>query len=427
MKDIISIDQRITNTLLLNASFIDNLGLMHGKMGIATYFFHLARQTGNAIYEDYAGELIDEIYEEINLETSLDFENGLAGIGWGIEYLVQNGFMEADTDEVLEDFDHKLFQKLIYNTLTDIGLLKGLVGTGAYFLKRVQNPYNNPDTIPMLTNKQTLIHLIDELDRQLTDGQIVKLLNGETEKTTGSHTEEQAWDNSTSLPTEENFSNLQTLKTSNQPAKQNFDLLWDYPVLIAFLAELHELNIFNWKVEKMLCRLLEPLQNKCNYPELQSCRLILVFALEYMFSKANRAGNSEEYTIQTEAFKRLIENAPQWIDELLVGITREMLMAKIPVQKANLRYGSTGIAWLYNQLFLMTNNCHYQEEAEWWKQKTFENNISDNGFAGFTFENEVNALGIVEGLAGIGLLITLNNNTHQPISNNSQTLKRQQP
>jgi lantibiotic modifying enzyme len=81
--------QRITNTLLLNASFIDNLGLMHGKMGIAIYFFHLARETKNQIYEDYAGELIDEIYDEISTTTTLDFENGLAGIGWGIEYLVQ--------------------------------------------------------------------------------------------------------------------------------------------------------------------------------------------------------------------------------------------------------------------------------------------------------------------------------------------------
>lgn len=39
--------QRITNTLLLNASFIDNLVLMHSKMGIAIYFFYLARETKN--------------------------------------------------------------------------------------------------------------------------------------------------------------------------------------------------------------------------------------------------------------------------------------------------------------------------------------------------------------------------------------------
>jgi lantibiotic modifying enzyme len=367
MKSTISTDQRIINALLLNASFIDNLGLMHGKMGIAIYFFHLARQTGNTIYEDYAGELLDEIYEEITLETPLDFENGLAGIGWGIEYLMQNGFIDADTDEVLEDFDHKLFQKLIYNATGNIGLLKGLIGLGAYFLKRVQNRYNNPDSISILTNKQTLIYLIDELDRQL-DG------------------------------------NIQTLKPSNLQTKQAFDLLWDYPVLITFMAELHELNIFNWKVEKILCRLLEPLQNKCNYPELQSCRLILVFALKYMLSKTNRVGNIEAQTIQTKAFNQLIESASQWIDELLDSITREMLLTEIPSLDTTLHYGATGIAWVYNQLFLITKNSYNKEEAKWWQQKKFENNISDNGFAGFSFQNDENSFGMLEGLAGIGLL-----------------------
>ena len=93
--------EHITNNLLLNASFIDNLGLLHGKMEISICFFHLARQTGNKTYEDFAGELIDEVYEEITADTPLDFESGLAGIGWGIEYFAQNGFIEADTNEVL--------------------------------------------------------------------------------------------------------------------------------------------------------------------------------------------------------------------------------------------------------------------------------------------------------------------------------------
>lgn len=101
--------KKVTDFLLLNASFIENLGLLHGKMGVSIYFFHLARKTKNTNYEDYAKELIDEIYEEISNETPACFENGLAGIGSGIEYLVQNHFMEAETDEVLEDLDEALF------------------------------------------------------------------------------------------------------------------------------------------------------------------------------------------------------------------------------------------------------------------------------------------------------------------------------
>ena len=49
--------RRIANVLLLNASFIDNPGLLNGKMGIAIFFYHYSRYTKNKIYEDYAGEL----------------------------------------------------------------------------------------------------------------------------------------------------------------------------------------------------------------------------------------------------------------------------------------------------------------------------------------------------------------------------------
>jgi len=167
--------QRITNTLLLNASFIDNLGLMHGKMGIAIYFFHLARETKNQIYEDYAGELIDEIYEEISIKTPCDFENGLAGIGWGIEYLVQQGFVEADTDEVFESIENQLQSSL--NQFQGIGLLNGLTGLGAYYLKRLQNTTSSDEKATTPLNKQMLVKLINELEQRINSDRIATLIN----------------------------------------------------------------------------------------------------------------------------------------------------------------------------------------------------------------------------------------------------------
>jgi hypothetical protein len=47
--------QRVINALLLHSSFSENLGLFNGKMGISIAFFHLFRQTGNELYENYAG------------------------------------------------------------------------------------------------------------------------------------------------------------------------------------------------------------------------------------------------------------------------------------------------------------------------------------------------------------------------------------
>jgi hypothetical protein len=112
----ISVEKRldlIANVLLINASFIENPGLLNGKMGIAIFFYHYAKYPGKKIYEEYACALIDEIYEEIDLKTPVDFANGLIGIGWGINYLIQNGYVEADTDEIMEDINKTVFQKIL--------------------------------------------------------------------------------------------------------------------------------------------------------------------------------------------------------------------------------------------------------------------------------------------------------------------------
>ncbi len=158
--------QRIANVLLLNASFIDNPGLLNGKMGIAIFFYNYSRYSENKIYEDYAGELVDEIYEEINTSTPVNFENGLTGIGWGIEYLVKNGFVQADTDEALEEVDNIVYRNSLYRPfLLESG--KDLFGYGLYFLARLRGKGYDDNNIKTLFKKQHLIYLTDDCERIL--------------------------------------------------------------------------------------------------------------------------------------------------------------------------------------------------------------------------------------------------------------------
>ena len=103
---------KVAGQLLLNAYFINNSGIAKGKLGIAIFMYHYARYNGSRLYEEFADNLIDEISEGINTSTPLDFENGLTGIGWGISYLVRNGFIEGDIDEILEEIDITLSHKL---------------------------------------------------------------------------------------------------------------------------------------------------------------------------------------------------------------------------------------------------------------------------------------------------------------------------
>lgn len=158
--------RRIANVLLLNASFIDNLGLLNGKMGIAIFFYHYSRYTHNKIFDEYAGELLDEIYEEINATTPVNFENGLTGIGWGIEYLVKNKYVQADTDEALEEIDNLIYRIRLQSPL----LIKDgndMFGYGLYYIMRLVNHKIDDNNLDTLIKKYHLIFLSDECERIL--------------------------------------------------------------------------------------------------------------------------------------------------------------------------------------------------------------------------------------------------------------------
>ena len=77
--------------LIINSSFVEDCGLFHGRMGFVLFFAHLARTSQNPLYENFSEKLLMEIFEGLHKESSISLESGLCGIGWGVEYLVQNG------------------------------------------------------------------------------------------------------------------------------------------------------------------------------------------------------------------------------------------------------------------------------------------------------------------------------------------------
>ena len=154
--------RRIANTLILNTSEVRTMGLPDGKMGVAVFLFYYARFIDNR-YEEYADQLIEELTGEIQKIRQPNYADGLAGVGAGIEHLIQHGFIEGDSNEVLEDFD-----KLIHHTVSyfsgRIDIRNGITGYGKYYNIRLNNPNNykknNPHTEPV---KEHLIRIVDLL------------------------------------------------------------------------------------------------------------------------------------------------------------------------------------------------------------------------------------------------------------------------
>jgi hypothetical protein len=175
--------QRIARYLMLHGSFTENIGLLTGKTGIAIFFYHYARYTGKRIYNDFAGELIDEIYKEIHVNTPLNFNDGLCGIAWGIEYMIRNKFIDADPDEVLEELDKKIMEWDVRH-IRDYSLKTGLAGIACYIVSRMVNRKKEYTIIPpdyicdlveaLKRNKENansaLIDALDQIVKKQNDG-----------------------------------------------------------------------------------------------------------------------------------------------------------------------------------------------------------------------------------------------------------------
>lgn len=101
---------RLLPCLLINYPYASGNRLVHGKMGGVLFFLLYSNFNGNKIYEDFADMLMKDIYEEFNKEMPVSFDIGLCGFGWSIEYLVQNGYIEGNTDDTLENIDKKIME-----------------------------------------------------------------------------------------------------------------------------------------------------------------------------------------------------------------------------------------------------------------------------------------------------------------------------
>lgn len=334
--------QSIVNTLILNTSFIENLGLLNGKMGVAICFFHLAKESNNKVYTNYANQLIDEICEEINNTPTIDFINGLAGIGFGIEFLVQNSFIYADTDEVLAEIDDILELKS-----KNITSLKDIIGIGLYFLWRLKKTNTTNNNVKTIIVKQVLIQIIKELYKKIYNSN--KLI-------------------------------LRYYTKSKNLLNNEFDITWIYPILIWFLTELHSFNISNSKVRNMINILILPLLDKSNWPLSQSNCLLLGLSIKNLHKNVKNPNINLISTIASELIEKFYN---------------ESIKTELNVNNFSIKKGSAGISFIYANLYLLTQNNRYLKEYKYWNKQSLLR------LKKYKLDSSKTPLGILDGVAGI--------------------------
>lgn len=128
-----SILRKIANTLYLNVQKVPDMGLLNGKLGIALFLYRYADYSGEEHYGEFGNEYISEMYDTLYNYPYSDFFEGLAGIGWTFQELIDRGYAEGNSDEILQQIDEKI-KKTDFNS--DLRSEFSLFSAGIYFLKR---------------------------------------------------------------------------------------------------------------------------------------------------------------------------------------------------------------------------------------------------------------------------------------------------
>lgn len=340
------INKKIVKTIINNSPSMRNNGLLNGKIGVSILLYNLAVENE----EIDPSSLVLDVINEINYNISPDFDNGLAGVGWGLEYLFQNDYIEGEVDDILKEFD-KYLLSIFYSPNLTIDLQKGLIGMGFYLIKRVDNSRNQ--TITKLINKQWLALLVQRIILELKDEVIYKHLK-----------------DFTSSP---------------------FDIYSTYPILIYFLFEVYKLEIYNEEILVMLNKLISSLKNNKLHPKNEIKKLQLAVALSQYLNPKVTSNISESVN---QNFSQ--EEVLKIMDKLLSNVNKDSIKNSSNINIVSFSKGTMGIVFLYSQLFYNTKNDSFKLELEFWKKHSLDILENNN-----TQKNKIEKnIGISEGLSG---------------------------
>src|SRR5690606_37887538 len=120
------------------ASLVD-FGLYNGLMGDILFAFLYSRLYNDPKFHELGEQGLETLQENIQNIKSLNRSQGLAGIGWAIEWLQQNNFLDVDTNEVLKDIESLIYRVTSFSSDENISFEDGIIDKIVYFLQRDNN------------------------------------------------------------------------------------------------------------------------------------------------------------------------------------------------------------------------------------------------------------------------------------------------
>ena len=127
--------RKIVDYLLLKSPYLRDIGLFHGKMGIAVALYLYANRYDDKLIEEFTWDLIQQVYDGVHVDMPIGLECGLAGIGYGATFLCKHGYVECDLNSILSDIDAKIMER-DPRRMTDFSIRTGAGGILLYLALR---------------------------------------------------------------------------------------------------------------------------------------------------------------------------------------------------------------------------------------------------------------------------------------------------
>lgn len=359
-------------SVLLGVSFDKEIGLYSGNAGIALFLFYYARFKRATVVHKKAVDIMDGLFSQIENTQRLRFSfcSGIAGVGWLVDHLCKQGFLQADPTEILSDIDNYVFQAALDDLrLGDFDFLHGAMGMLLYLAKRDCREY--------------LRHLIQALGGiAIWEGCCAKwqsVINRE-EKTVGFNIALSHGSSSLALVL---CKILQII-----PEDETLKKLLNGAIEYICKQEI--------QLEKYGCYF--PAFSIESQPELFKTRLAWCYGDLGVAMAIWQSG--------------LVHNNKAWIDkgmEILLHAADRRGLSENRVLDAGICHGTAGLTQIFNRLYRDTQQVAFKKAADYWCAETLKMAKFDNGLAGYMVYRTEKDGGwqptyeLLEGITGIGL------------------------
>jgi len=359
----------------------DSIGLLGGKTGLSLALLLYAVHSKERKCKKEWEKILEAVFDKIEQSDSYVFTfcNGLAGIGWMLEYLEQKGYHECDTNVLLEDFD------LVLSNVLDIEMqrgnydfLHGALGIVYYFISRITK---REDVSQVLQKFVIQLHALSE--KHSTDA--IK------------------WDS--------------IINREKDRKKYNISLSHGMSSIAVILSKLYAINRMDKEMIKSLLQgcinyILEQEIDKDKYgsffpniaiesiEQLQGSRLAWCYGDLGIAMALWQAG----IALRNEMWKNKALEVLLFAAEKRRGLEVNMII------EAPLCHGTAGIGHIFYRMWWNTRLPEFKNAADYWFEQTIKMSIFADGLAGYkTWYGEekgwVNSYGLLEGIVGIGLAL----------------------